>query len=115
MNRITKAPGVLLIPALLSLSGCAILDCEDYRTYSNTLDTWVGSDIERYERQLNRRPVDVMERPRNRLEYEYDTDYTQYDGSRLYCRTYFEVDRDTGQIVTWRYEGDCYMYGYCRS
>lgn len=106
--------GILPTAALPALSGCSILDCENYRTYSDTLDTWMGADIDRYESQLHQRPIDVMERPRNRLEYEYDTDYVQYDGSELYCRTYFEVDRDSGRIVTWRYEGDCYLYGYCR-
>ena len=114
MNRIMRTLGILMIPALLSLSGCSILSCEDYQSYSDTLDTWVGTDIQRYESQLSKRPIDFMDRPRNRIEYEYDTDYSQYDGTELYCRTYFEVDRGTGEIVNWRYEGDCYMYGYCR-
>ena len=119
MNTLISSPwirrsgtlGALLLA--IGLQGCAILDCDDYRRYDDILDSWVGNDLEDYERRNNGKARAVMERPRNRLEYEYNTPYTAYDGTQSYCKTWLDVDRDSGKIVNWRYEGDCYMHGYC--
>ena len=54
-----------------------------------------------------------MDRPRNTIQYEYNTPYVNYDGSRMYCKTWMEVDRDSGKILAWHYEGDCHMHGRC--
>jgi len=93
--------------------GCASLGCEEYMTYDDLLDSWVGSPLTQYEQRNDKGPLSVMERPMNRLEYAYDTPYYQYDGSTLYCRTWLEADRDTGEITGWRHDGDCYMHGRC--
>jgi len=101
------------VALLVGMSGCAALSCDDYMTYSDVLDTWVGADLSQYEYRTDLRAYDVMERPRNRLEYAFNTPYRNYDGTEMYCRTWLEVDRHTGEIVSWRYEGDCYMHGRC--
>ena len=99
---------------VLTLSGCALFkDCLDYMSYDDILDSWVGSNVSEYESRNDKSPLRYIDRPQNRIEYEYDTAYVQYDGTRLPCKTWLTVDRDTGKIVTWRYEGECYMYGRC--
>lgn len=103
----------LLAGAALALLQSCAMNCDDYRTYDDTLDSWVGHNLEDYERRTGNRASNVMERPRNRLEYSYSTPYTGYDGSQSYCRTWLEADKNTGKIITWRYEGDCYLHGYC--
>lgn len=116
-QNVLRRCGILVIamPAFLAMSGCAAFSCDDYMTYNDVLDTWVGADLSNYESRTNRRPLNVMERPQNRLEYAFDTPYRNFDGSEMYCRTWLEVDRGSGEIVNWRYEGDCYMHGFCRS
>lgn len=98
--------------ALALLQGCA-MSCDDYRTYDDTLNSWVGHNLKDYERQTGHQASSVMERPQGRLEYSYSTPYTGYDGSQMQCRTWLEADRETGKIITWRYDGSCYMHGYC--
>jgi hypothetical protein len=116
MKRSTSAIRnvVVAAAAVLLLQACAT-SCDNYMTYDDILNTWVGHDLDAYERQLDVRASNVMERPLRRLEYTYSTPVHRYDGSEAYCRTWLEADRDTGKIVTWRYEGDCYLHGYCGS
>jgi hypothetical protein len=114
MNRLnlTLRHASIAGAALALLQGCA-MSCDNYRTYDDTLDSWIGYNLEDYERRSGNRASNVMERPQGRLEYTYSTPYVSYDGSQTYCRTYLEADRETGKIIAWRYDGDCYMHGYC--
>ena len=95
------------------LQGCAAFYCDNYRTYDDTLDTWMGADLSDYERRTDNRAYSTMDRPRNRIEYAFNTPYYNYDGTQEACRTWLEVDRGSGEIVGWRYEGACYMHGRC--
>lgn len=96
------------------LQGCAAFSCDNYQTYDDTLDSWVGADLSAYERRTENRAYSTMERPRNQIEYAFNTPYYNYDGTQMACRTWLDVDRSSGKITSWRYEGDCYMHGYCR-
>jgi hypothetical protein len=107
------ASAALAAAFLMTAQGCSMMSCDRYLTYDDQLDSWVGASLDDYERRFERRPSNVMERPQNRLEYTFETPYRQYDGSQLYCRTWLDVDRSSGEIVSWRYEGDCYMHGFC--
>lgn len=110
----TKAGNIVCLAVLiLGMQGCASGQCDDYMTYDDILNTWVGVDLDRFERITDRRPLDSMERPGNKLQYTYNTPYYNYDGSQMYCRTWLDVDRNSGEIVSWRHEGDCYMHGRC--
>ena len=103
-----------LLFAATVTTGCAAFQCENYMTYDETLDSWVGAELSAYEDRNELRALTAMERPRNRMEYEYDTPYYNYDGSVSYCRTYIEADKTTGEILRWRTEGDCFLHGRCQ-
>ena len=106
-------PTVALAIMTFGLQGCSVLSCDNYMTYDDILDTWVGSDLSAYEQRTDNHPYSTMERPRNMMEYAFNTPYVNYDGSQQACRTWLEVDSQTGEIVGWRHEGECYMHGYC--
>lgn len=107
-----RCAALLVVPAMSLLQGCA-MNCKNYRTYDDQLNRWVGASLQDYERTMSVRPTSHMERPQGRLEYSYSTPARRYDGTQANCRTWLEADRDTGKIVSWRYEGDCYLHGYC--
>lgn len=111
----TGPTAVVVLAALISLTtpGCSMFSCDNYMSYDDLLDSWMGANLSEYERKNDRRPVSTMERPRNVMEYAFDTPYVNYDGSRQSCRTWFDVDRASGEIIGWRYEGDCYLHGRC--
>ena len=95
------------------LQGCASFSCDNYMTYDKILDSWVGDELSSYERRNDVRAYSSMDRPQNRIEYAFNTPYYNYDGTQEACRTFMEVDRGSGEIVNWRYEGACYMHGRC--
>ena len=97
----------------LGLQGCASFSCDNYMTYDDILNSWVGDDLSDFERRTNSRAYSTMDRPRNRIEYTFNTPYYNYDGTTMPCTTWLEVDRASGEIVSWSYEGDCYMHDYC--
>ena len=102
-----------MVTMIISIQGCALTNCDNYATYDDILDSWVGAELNEYERRHRGRPLQVMERPQNQLQYEFNTPYYNYDGSQYYCKTWLDVDRATGEIIGWRYKGDCYMHGRC--
>ena len=114
MKLLTSGMGatVLAIAVCSLLQACA-LNCKNYVTYDAMLDRWVGAELEDYERTTDVKALNVMERPRGRLEYAYSTPAVRYDGSKAQCRTWLEADRKTGKIVQWRYDGECYLHGHC--
>lgn len=81
-------------------------------TYEDILDSWVGEKLSRYERVNNHRPLSAIDRPQNQIEYKFNTNVDSFD-KRYYCNTWLTVNRSTGRIVNWSYNGDCYMHGYC--
>jgi len=93
--------------------GCASLSCDDYTSYDDILESWIGADLDSYERQNNDLALSVALHHFTQLEYEYDTPYTSYDGSQIFCKTWLLVDKSSGKIVSWYYEGECDVHGYC--
>lgn len=114
MNITKYLVNAVLIVASCVFSGCAAFKCDNYMTYDQTLDSWLGSELSAYESRNDIRALNVMERPRDQLEYEYDTPYYNLDGSTTYCRTFLEVDKSSGDIRNWRTAGNCYMHGRCQ-
>lgn len=107
--------GFGLTAVLVAGQGCSLLECDNYTSYGDILDTWVGSELSEYESRQDSRPDSVMERPGNRLEYSFDTPYYDYSGNYYRCKTHMEVDRNSGLIKSYSYDGDCYMHGRCTS
>lgn len=101
------------LPLTSGLTGCAVLSCDNYMTYDDVLDSWVGGELSAYEQRTDNRAYKTMERPQNRIEYAFNTPYQNYDGTIEACRTFLEVDRSSGKIESWSHEGSCYMHGYC--
>jgi len=98
---------------ILFAQGCASLSCDDYTSYEDMLESWIGADLDSYERQNNDVALSVALHHVTHLEYEYDTPYTNYDGSLIFCKTWLLVDKSSSKIVSWYYEGDCDAHGYC--
>ena len=94
-------------------AGCSTFGCDDYFSYDEILDTWVGGSLMEYERSNNVRPISTLKRPQNRTEYSYRTHDEWVDGQRYDCVTRMTADDSTGEIVNWAYEGN-YCLGYCR-
>jgi hypothetical protein len=95
------------------LQGCAAFSCDNYQTYDDVLDSWVGADLSSYERRQDLKPLQVMDRPGGKFEYTFDTPYYDYAGNYNACRTLLEVDGDSAEIVSWSYTGNCYLHGRC--
>ena len=114
-RSIQSAASRLTVSAVMFalLQGCAAFSCDNYRYYDDILDSWVGDELSSYERRHDLKPLEVMDRPGGKLEYTFDTPYYDYTGTYYPCRTLLEVDGDTGEIVGWRYTGDCHMHGHC--
>jgi hypothetical protein len=110
-GKLVAASAVVLFT--LAMQGCSALSCDAYQSYDDVLDSWLGAQLNDYESRNDNQPYNSMDRPQNVIQYAYNTPYYNYDGSQVACRTFLDVDRSTGEIVGWRYEGDCYMHGRC--
>ncbi|MEQ9315073.1 MAG: hypothetical protein RLN72_04420 [Henriciella sp.] len=89
------------------------LGCDDYFSYDEIMESWIGGDLIDYERRNNVRPISTLKRPQNRTEYSYRTHDEWIDGYHYECVTRMTADDTTGKITDWGYEGN-YCLGYCR-
>ena len=92
-------------------TGCAMLDmsCDDYMGYDEIMESWVGDDLMKYERQVGVRPFSTLKRPQNRTEYSYKVKDEWIGDMHNECTNRFTADDETGEIVDWSYSGNaCY-------
>ena len=66
MKHLTTAIPVLSAATIVlvsGLSGCAAFSCDNYMTYDDTLNSWIGAELSDYERRTDNRAYSTMDRP----------------------------------------------------
>lgn len=114
-NVMARAHTILTVVSLsaLPLTGCSLLEeCDNYVSYDEVMDNWLGKDVESFERVFDVRPLETLKRPRGRTEYTYLTVDVRSDYMHSHCTTRMTADDETGVIDHWSYEGN-YCVGYC--
>lgn len=96
-----------------AFTGCSTFGCDNYFSYNDILDTWMGSNLIDYERSNGVRPISTLKRPEHRTEYTYQTHSEWIESTHYECITRMVADDNTGEIVSWSYDGN-YCIGYCR-
>ena len=96
---------VLVLMLCAFLNACA--SGRSHQNFKNIMQGNIGRDLDDpyvYRNRNSNLRIATKALPNGNIEEEFKS------GRRLKCRVFFEVDRTTGKIVGWRYEGseeDC--------